>query len=88
MVVKVCACQHDGDSRKFFFRAPANSNIKKQDRVLCSTRYGPYPATVLSETNLSDEEIAYRILLEMNGATHPLKPIIGVYRFEEFSYED
>lgn len=88
MIIKVCACQHDGDDRKFYFRAPADAEIKKEDRVLCDTRYGIYPATVKAVNNMSDEELAYKVLLEMTGASHPLKKIRGVYQYEELKYDD
>ena len=87
MVIKVCTCCHDGDDRKFLFRAPAKSKVNEGDRVLCDTRYGPYPATVKAVAELSDEETAYRVLLSMVGASHPLKKIKGVYSFTELDYE-
>lgn len=81
MIIKVCACCHDGDRKRFMFQAPHNANISLGDRVLCETRYGDCKATVKGITNLSDEEPTYRILLAMTGATHPLKKIKGVYQY-------
>lgn len=83
-------CQHNGDSKKYLFYAPAFSDLKICDEVLVDTQYGEERATVLAVcTVYEDDTDVERVLRALAGAEDkPIKRVIGKIRLIKFDYSE
>lgn len=81
-------CQHNGDSKKYLFYAPAFSNIKKGDEVLVDTQYGEERATVLAVCNSSSDDVERALRVLTGAEDKPIKRVIGKYCFVKFDYSE
>lgn len=86
--VQFVVCQHNCNSIKYLFYAPAFSNIEEGDEVLVDTQFGEKRATVLAVCNTSSEDVE-RTLRVLTGAKEkPIKRVIGKYKFVKFDYSE
>lgn len=86
--VQFVVCQHDGNSKKYLFYAPAYSYIKIGDEILVDTNLGEKKATVLAVCNTSSEDVERALRVLTGAEDKPVKRVIGKYQFSKFDYSE
>lgn len=87
MFVDLCLCKHDGCDGKFLFYAPAFNNLKGKE-VIVETKNGLAKAIVEDSLTIDTENEGYRYILNLAGATKPLRKVVSVIRYSEFDYDE
>lgn len=86
--VQFVVCQHDGNSKKYLFYAPAFSDIKIGDEVLVDTMYGEKRATVLAGCTSSSPDVERTLRVLTGAEDKPVRRVIGKYKFVKFDYRE
>lgn len=86
--VQFVVCQHDGNSKKYLFYAPAFSDIKIGDEVLVDTNLGEKKATVLAGCTSSSPDVERTLRVLTGAEDKPVKRVIGKYNFSKFEYSE
>lgn len=73
-------CQHNGDSKKYLFYAPAFSDIKICDEVVVETKFGPKTATVCAVCTVYNEDTEFALRVLAGAEDKPVKRVIGKYQ--------
>lgn len=81
-------CQHNGNSKKYLFYAPAFSDIKVFDEVLVDTKFGLQRAIVLAVCTSSSTEVERALRVLAGAEDKPVKRVIGIYQFNKFDYSE
>lgn len=78
---------YENQTRTYLFQAPAWSELKKGDIVLCNIAKGTKIAIVVaSDTVMRDQKETVEMWADICCAKFPLKTIKG--KFKEFEYPD
>ena len=88
--VDLVAVTFDNSDKKYLFRAPAWSHLKKGDIVRVDTALGIKNATVVGSATFSKdlEEEEARLVITLCGAVLPLKTVVAKVEYHAFVYED
>lgn len=70
-------CEVNQGGRIYVFKS--KYLIKEGTWVLCDTRYGEQPGIVKNSFIVDEKSKLFKRYLELNGATEPLKEVIGIF---------
>lgn len=74
--------------QKFLFQAPAFSLLEKGDKVLVETRYGERDVSVMCTCTVRENTDQYDMILKCEGATEPIRKVIGKTVLTRFNYKE
>lgn len=86
--IELVVCKHPNCDRKFLFYAPAWTGLDKGNEVIVDTKNGEKTAIVMTKADVEKNSEEYRFILELAGATLPLRRVLKVVRYKEIRYEE
>lgn len=89
MYIDLVLCKSKQSDKPILFRAPAFSNLKKGDSVICENGYGgEWMMHVINTYTVDPDSEEFVFICQANQALLPLRKVLKVADYRKFNYEN